>query len=433
MSAAEASGDAPRGGVPARNGLHDVIVLGVGGVGSAALYHLARRGCRVLGIDRFAPAHEQGSSHGETRIIRLAYLEHPDYVPLLHRAYAGWEDLERRTGHRLYHETGLLEAGPAGGEVVPGVLRSAREHALEVEELTAGEIHRRFPGFRVPEKTIGVLERRAGYLLVEDCVRTHIEEARRLGVELEIGDGVVDWSADDRGVTVRTGRGRHRAARLVIAAGAWSAALLGDLGVPLRVLRKPLLWYRTTATLYLEETGTPGFLFETPAGVFYGFPERNPGEIKLAEHTGGEVVPGDPLDLDRSLREGDRKPLERFLGSWLPGVSRDCIRHTVCMYTMTPDGHFVVDRHPASERVVFAAGLSGHGFKFTGVLGEALADLALEGGTDLPVGFLARARPRLPRDGTRPQVPPVDTPEAKRPSLGGPARRGIRGDRSTGS
>ncbi len=373
----------------------DCIVLGTGGVGSAALYHLSRRGARSLGIDRFAPGHDRGSSHGETRIIRLAYFEHTDYVPLLRRAYDLWGELEERRGQKLYHETGLLEVGPPDATVVPGVLESARRHSLVVESLDPRAAARRFPGFRIPEGMAAVFERRAGYLRVEDSVRAHAEEAIRLGARLVTGETVLRWRAEGAGVAVETERGTHRAARLIVTAGAWAGGLLADLGVRLDVRRKPLLWFRTASPLYREEAGGPGFFYETPAGLFYGFPEISGREIKVAEHSGGESV-ADPLAVDRSLRASDRRPVEEFLRRHLPGVSAgDCRRHAVCLYTMSRDEHFIVDRHPDHPQVSFAAGLSGHGFKFTSVLGEILAGLALDGRSELPIGFMSCDRPGI--------------------------------------
>ncbi len=374
----------------------DCIVLGTGGVGSAALYHLARLGARAVGIDRFPPGHDRGSSHGETRIIRLAYFEHPDYVPLLRRSYELWGELEERRGQKLYHQTGLLEVGPPGGTVVPGVLKSARNHSLDVESLDPQEAERRFPGFRIPEGMAAVFERRAGYLRVEDCVRAHAEEAVQLGARLVTGETAVRWRVEGpgegSGIAVETDRGAYRAARLIVAAGAWAGGLLADLGVRLEVRRKPLLWFRTASAQYREEDGGPAFFYETPAGFFYGFPEVGGGEIKVAEHSGGEIV-ADPIAVDRSLRPADRRPVEEFLRRHLPGVSAgECVRHAVCLYTMSRDEHFIVDRHPAHPQVAFAAGLSGHGFKFTSVLGEILARLAMDGRTDLPIGFLSCTR-----------------------------------------
>lgn len=370
---------------------YDCIVAGTGGVGSAALYEIARRGHSVLGIDRFPPGHDRGSSHGDTRAIRLAYHEHPDYVPLLHRAYELWDQLEQRSGRRLLFRTGMLEVGPPDGEAVGGVLAAAREHGLTVEPLSRAEIEARFSGLRVPEGMAGVLEPHGGYLAVEDCVRSHVAAAREHGAALATGEVLESWQASADFVEVRTDRGAYHAARLILTAGAWSGALVGDVGVRFEVLRKPVFWYRTETPDYRVESGFPVWLFETGGRMMYGFPEIEGGGMKIAEHTGGEVVP-DPLQLDRRSRPEDRKPLEDFARAYLPGMSGDLLRHQVCMYTTSPDRHFVVDRHPGYDSVCFAAGLSGHGFKFTNVLGEALADLALDGKSELPIGFLGLSR-----------------------------------------
>jgi sarcosine oxidase len=372
---------------------YDAIVLGAGGAGSAALYHLARRGARVLGIDRFPPPHDRGSSHGETRVIRMAYFEHPDYVPLLVRAYALWDELEKRSGRKLYEDCGLLEVGPMDGEVVPGVLESARRHGLAIESLDAKAMAARFPGFRLPEGLAAVFERRAGYLLVEDCVRAHLVEAQRFGAELAIGAAALGWEADGRGVRLRTERGDFFSKSLVVTPGAWAPALLGGLGVPFEVVRKPLFWFRPRDAAY---RGGPCFFYELPrAGAasrfFYGFPDREPWGLKVAEHSGGRKVE-DPLALERGIDRQDRAAVEEFLSAQLPGAVGELSHHAVCLYTLTPDRHFVVDRHPACPQLVFACGLSGHGFKFTSVLGEVLADLALAGGTAAPIGFLGLGR-----------------------------------------
>jgi len=371
--------------------VHDCIVLGVGGVGAATLYHLARRGLRVLGIDRFAPGHDRGSSHGETRVIRQAYFEHPDYVPLLRKARELWKDLEARRGESLYQECGLLQAGPANGVVVPGVLRSAREHGLAVEELSRADTQRRFPGFKLAEGMSVVFERTAGYLRVESCVRAHAEEATRAGAQIIVGEAARSWRRAGSGVEVVTDRGAHTAGALVLCPGAWAPSLLTGLGVPLEVRRKPVAWFQTSSDAYREERGGTCFLFETERGVFYGFPDLPGSGLKAAEHTGGEPVL-DPLTVDRSFRKDEAEVLASFLREHLPFVVPQPLRHSVCLYTMSPDEHFIIDRHPDHAAVVFAAGLSGHGFKFTSVLGAVLADFVADGATRLPVDFLSLAR-----------------------------------------
>ncbi len=368
---------------------YDAIVLGAGGVGSAALWQLARRGLRVLGIDRFAPPHDRGSSHGQTRIIRQAYFEHADYVPLLGECYRMWEELEQTTGQELKSETGLVEIGPADGEVVPGVLRAAAQHGLEVEPLSAVEIQRRWPTLRVPEPLVGVFERRGGLLHVERCVGACLDAARLAGAELLTGAEVLGWS-NDGDLRVRTSAGEFLTERLIVAAGAWAGSLLRNLGLRLEVRRKVLTWHACDNARAQADAGFPCYLFEVPAGVFYGFPALDARGLKAGEHSGGEAV-ADPLQVDRSVRDSDRAPVEAFLKSHVPTARTPAAEHAVCMYTMSPDEHFIVDRHPADPRVVFAAGLSGHGFKFTPVLGRTLAELAFDGAATLPVEFLSLA------------------------------------------
>jgi sarcosine oxidase len=375
--------------------IYDVIVLGCGAVGGATLAHLARRGRRVLGLDRFGPPHDRGSSHGRTRMIRQAYFEHPNYVPLVLRAYRHWAELEAAFGQTLYCETGLLEIGPHEGHVVPGVKAAARQHGLELEEFTAEAVAKRFPGFRVPEGMAGVFERRAGFLHVEQCVAAHLAEAVRHGAEFHADEPARAWRVEGTGdqatVVVETERGRYEAARLVVTAGAWASSLLTELEVRLVVRRKPQYWFATHDDRYAIERGAPSFLYETSDGTFYGFPVVGPEGLKCAEHSGGAIV-DDPAALNRAVVQADLARVERFVTACLPGVTTRLNDHAPCMYTMSPDENFIVDRHPRHPQVCFAAGLSGHGFKFAPVLGEALADLAIDGRTDLPIGFLGLSR-----------------------------------------
>jgi sarcosine oxidase len=408
---------------------YDAIVLGVGGFGSGALYHLARRGARVLGIERFGVAHDRGSSHGQTRIIRKAYFEHPDYVPLLHRAYDLWHELESETGRPLLHPIGLFLAGRADCESVTGTLRAAELHDLPVERLTASEARGRFPMYRFPDEFTVVVEREAGYLAVEECVRAHVEAACRRGAELRTNETVVASSSEGTGVRVRTDRGEYLAAKLVVTAGPWAAQVLGELrrrnaeqrgamggrnpgayapGSPgaqcdtigtdarwsdwLHVVRKPVFWFPADER-YDVAAGNTAFFFETLSGQFYGFPRLDGCTIKVAEHTQGDAV-ADPLAVDRTQHAGDLARLAEFLREFLPEVVPTPVQHSVCLYTKSPDGHFLIDRHPEFPQVLVAAGFSGHGFKFTSVLGQALAELALDRATALPVGFLSLARVR---------------------------------------
>ena len=388
---------------------YDAIVLGTGGVGSAALMHLAARGASALGIDRFEPGHDRGSSHGQTRLIRQAYYEHPDYVPLLKRAFELWAKLEADANQQLYHQVGLLQIGPPDGEVLKGVRSSARQHGLPIENLTAAESHRRFPGFRVDDDCEAIFEARAGYLLVERCVEAHASQAVRLGAQLHTGETVRAWRAEGSTVLVETDRASYSTSRLIITAGAWAGQLLAQLSIPLEVRRKPLYWFRPRTNIYLSAQGCPAFLYDlenwdlekrgreslfASPGCYYGFPQIDSAGIKVAEHTGGQVV-ADPLTVDRGNDPAEQRRVADFVQRYLTQATTECTDYAVCLYTMTPDRHFVVDAHPDHPQVVFAAGLSGHGFKFTGVLGEALVQLALDGKTALPIGFLSAARESL--------------------------------------
>jgi sarcosine oxidase len=370
---------------------YDVIVLGAGGVGSAALYELARRGVRALGIDRFHPPHDRGSSHGQTRVIRQAYFEHPDYVPLLKESYTLWRSLEAATGKSLFHEVGLLEVGPPDGVVVPGVLRAAAEHGLEVEQVSAANIEHRWPGLRVPGDLVGVFERQAGYLLVEDCVAAHLEAAEAAGATLLNNTVVQGWTANASGVRVSTSAGDFSAAKLIISAGSWAGELLDSLKLGLTVRRKSLFWFAADTPQYDVTSGFPVYLFELPTGVFYGFPRLDGNTMKVAEHTGGVAV-DDPANVNRKIDPSEQARVAEFLAAHLPQVSTHVADHAVCLYTMSPDENFIIDRHPSHPNVVFAAGLSGHGFKFAPVLGRALADLAVAGSTELPIDFLSLQR-----------------------------------------
>lgn len=372
----------------------DVVVAGTGGMGAAAAGHLARRGASVLGLDRFPIAHDRGSSHGQTRLIRLAYYEHPDYVPLLRRAYDLWHELARESGRRLIVESGLVMTGPSGCDLVAGADRSARLHGLDLERLAAADARRRWPALAVPDDWDVVHEARGGYLFVEECVRAHARAAERAGAELRCGVEVRGWRAEAGAVVIDTNRGNIGAGRLVLCPGAWAADLLQLPRVRLRVLRKSLFWHApAVADRPAHAAGAlPCFAFDTPAGFFYGFPSLDDRGVKVAEHTGGrEVV--DPLAVDRDIDTGERRAVETFLGTYLPGARSHLTDHAACLYTMSPDSHFVVGLHPDAPHVAVAAGFSGHGFKFASVIGEILADLVHEGHTRHPIGFLSPSRP----------------------------------------
>jgi sarcosine oxidase len=370
---------------------YDVIVIGAGGMGSAALYHLAGRGVRVLGLEQFGMAHDRGSSHGGTRICRRAYFEHPDYVPLVDRSCELWSQLESIRRQTLFHRIGLVLFAPPDGVVGPGVKRAARQHGFRLEIVPREEWARRFEPFCVPEPLEALYEPDAGYLAVEACVRAHLEEAIRSGAAIRFGATVRRWSADSQGIAVETDQGRYLAGRLVICAGPWSAAVLADLKLPLQVRRKVVLWFRSDEPALRVEAGCPVFAFDLGDRFFYGFPAIGEPAVKVAQHFGGDVV-AEASAVDRGLTEQDVQQVWSDAGRYLCGLAPEVVRHSVCMYTMTPDEHFIVDHHPKHANVTFAAGFSGHGFKFAPVIGSALADLTLDGHTSEPIAFLSAKR-----------------------------------------
>jgi sarcosine oxidase len=370
---------------------YDCIVLGVGGFGSAAVYHLARRGVRVLGIEQFTAAHDRGSSHGGTRIIRRAYFEHPDYVPLVDRAYGLWHELAEATGRHLYTPTGLVLAGPPLCEAVKGTRGATREHGLNIHELPLQEARARFPVFQFLDNQVVFYEHDAGYLDVERCVQAHIDAAHAAGADVHFQETAREWTASPDSVTVTTDRATYLANSLIVTAGAWTSRVLADRALPLVVRRKVQFWHPVLPGHIAAHRGSPVFYFELPHGSFYGFPCVDGAMVKVAEHSGGLVV-DDPSQVDRGCHEADVAPVREFLRAVLPHVESEPRRHSVCMYTMSPDGHFIVDRHPVHQNVVVAAGFSGHGFKFTPVIGQALADIAMDGRTELPIAFLGLQR-----------------------------------------
>ncbi|MEX0728638.1 MAG: N-methyl-L-tryptophan oxidase [Planctomycetaceae bacterium] len=372
----------------------DAIVIGCGGFGSSALYHLASRGVKVLGIDRFQPPHDKGSSHGETRMIRKAYHEHIDYVPLIKNAYVLWRELEERTSQKLYFETGLFFAAPPDSSTITGAKLAARQHDLKHEVVPREDFGRRFPGFKLPEGFEAFLEHEAGYLMVDECQRAHLDSARSLGAELHADETVTDWKSEGTGVVVETNRGRYAAERLVITAGPWAAQVLSSLNIPLKVARKPLFWFPIRNENSPLRTLGACYFYDMPWGEFYGFHCRDGRTLKMADHAGGDDV-ADPLTVDRNVTPRDYEGLAKFLAVAMPDVSPVPVKSSVCLYTRTPDSHFVVDRHPEYPQVVLGCGFSGHGFKFTSVIGEALMQLALDGRTEQPVGFLSLSRPAL--------------------------------------
>ncbi|OSC37018.1 N-methyl-L-tryptophan oxidase [Mycobacterium decipiens] len=366
---------------------YDVIVVGLGGMGSAAAYHLAARGHRVLGLERHQPAHDKGSSHGGSRIIRQSYFEDPGYVPLLLRAYELWEKLAVDAQRDVYRITGGLFIGPPDCLTVSGSLRASRQWGLPHEVLDAPEITARFPNFTPHPADIALYEAKAGFARPELTVRAHLDLAERQGATLQFGEPVLDWRQTSSGVRVRTGRGSYTAARLVICPGAWAPQLLGQLGVPIAVERQVMYWLDPVggAQGFADH---PIFIAEKSSGAqIYGFPaiDGSRGGVKVAFFRNG--IACTPDTIDRLVHAREISEMTARVAELLPALSGTCLHAVTCMYSNTPDQHFVIARHPGCTEVTVACGFSGHGFKFVPVVGEILADLAIEGSTALPISL----------------------------------------------
>ena len=359
---------------------YDVIVVGLGAMGSATLYHLARRGVRVLGLEQFEALHAHGSSHGDSRIIRETYFEHPLYVPLVQRAHELWRDLEAMSGRSLMTIHGGLMIGPEEGNVVTGTLKSAREHGLPHEILSAAEVQRRYPPFRIARDAVAVYDPRAGYLDPEACTRAHLELAESLGAELHFPEPVRSWNADDGRVRVVTEGGTYEAEKLLLATGSWTSSLLADLTLPLEVERQTLFWFESPAPRAdYESRRFPIYAYEFKPGVIcYGFPELAKGVKASVMHEG--QIAATPEAVDRVVGENDLGPLRAALRQVLPALAGSPVRdNTTCIFTNTPDHDFVIDFHPAHRNVLISSPCSGHGFKFASAIGEVQADLLTKG------------------------------------------------------
>jgi sarcosine oxidase len=358
----------------------DVAVVGLGAMGSAAAHHLAARGLRVLGLDRHAPPHALGSSHGRTRIIREAYFEHPLYVPLVRRAYDLWAALERESGRSLLRITGGLNLGRPDGVLVAGARRSVEEHGLQHGVLDAAEVRARYPALQPEDGMVALWEPRAGILDPEACVAAHLQAAAANGASLRHDEPVLRWSADGDGVTVVTAGAEHRARRVILAAGAWIRSLLPDLHLPLTVERQVQFWFsvRERPDAFAPER-CPVHLWELDGDrYFYGFPDLGHG-VKLAMHHGGDVT--DPDRVRRDVGDDEVAALRTLIRRYVPAADGPLRDASVCLYTNTPDGHFWIDAHPTHPRVLVASACSGHGFKFASAIGEILADLVTRGET----------------------------------------------------
>ncbi|MGW3341294.1 N-methyl-L-tryptophan oxidase [Streptomyces sp. NPDC001009] len=378
---------------------YDVIVIGLGGMGSAAAHHLSARGARVLGLEKFGPVHDRGSSHGGSRITRQSYFEDPAYVPLLLRAYELYEEVERATGRNVAVLCGGVMAGPPGSRTVSGSLRSATEWDLPHEVLDAKEIRRRFPTLAPADDEVALFEAKAGLLRPENMVAAHLQLATRQGAELRFEEPVLRWKPYRDGVRVHSAENTYTAGQLVICPGAWAPRLLADIGVPITVERQVMYWFQPKGgTGAFVPERHPVYIWEDADGVqVYGFPAIDGPDkgAKVAFFRKGQDTT--PETIDRTVHEHEVRAMADRMSALIPDLPGTFLKAATCMYSNTPDEHFVIARHPAHpESVTVACGFSGHGFKFVPVVGEILADLALTGSTAHPTGLFDPARLTAP-------------------------------------
>ncbi len=358
----------------------DVAVIGLGAMGAMSAWRLAARGAKVIGFERFRPGHDRGSSHGDTRIFRTAYFESPDYVPLLQRAYRLWRQLETESDAELLTITGGLAIGPPHGELVAGVLASARENDLAYRLLDVDEMTSLYPQHRLEGGEVGVREEDAGYLRPERSVAAAAARAEALGARLLVETEVESVNVSGASVVIETSRGRFAAQRAVVAAGAWTPTLMATLGLPLRVERQVIAWLSIDDPASFAPERFPVFIRETADGRFrYGFPTTDGRSVKLGRHHEGDDV--DPDSIDREVGESDLQPIRDFARASLRGVTDNVVEACVCMYTNTPDERFLVTSPRELPGLTVISACSGHGFKFAPVLGDLMADSILEGGS----------------------------------------------------
>ena len=371
---------------------YDVAIVGLGGMGSAIAAHCAARRASVIGLEQFQPVHDLGSSHGKSRMIRKAYFEDPAYVPLVIRAYELWRKLERDSAEEILRLTGVLSVGEESSEIIAGTRRAAKDHSLALESLSRGEIKARYPTLELLKDEVAIFEPDGGVLDPERAVAAHLQIARAKGAELRFGVATESWQRMGKGFELRLSDGTQVSAnKLVLALGPWFKEALEELGVPIRVQRNVQAWF-SPATKAYDASRFPGFLLDRRglAAPLYGFPDFGDG-VKAAYHGLGDLT--DAQHVDRKVNMArDVEPIVRELERWMPGATGTFREAKPCMYTLTPDGNFVIDCHPKRAGVILCGGFSGHGFKFAPVIGEIGADLALEGGSRHDIEFLSLRR-----------------------------------------
>jgi sarcosine oxidase len=377
----------------------DVIVIGVGSMGSATCYYLAKQGHKVLGIEQFDISHEFGSHAGQSRIIRKAYFEHPDYVPLLEKAYENWKTFEKEIGEQLYFKTGLLYAGASNNEIIKGVKQSAALYNIELEKLDLADTAKRFPRFTFPQNFEILFEPEAGFIPPEKAIRLYANEAKRLGATIHSNEKVIEWKKDGEDIIIKTDKNTYHCNKLIITAGAWAGKMIPGFANKIKVTRQFVAWIKPNNEQQFALNNFPCWMIgdDDKHGCYYGFPLLDtkkfgaPDGLKMAHHFPSHIT--DPDNVNRQTTKEDIENVKYCLDKYLPGVLESVLSTKICLYGNSPDENFIIDKLPGFEdNVSIACGFSGHGFKFASVIGEILADLAITGKTSLPMDFLNAKR-----------------------------------------
>lgn len=371
--------------------IFDLAVLGLGAVGSSALNYASKNGLKVIGLDQNSPPHELGSSHGETRAFRKAYFEHDGYVPLLKESYKMWKEFDSMSRETIFSETGVIVFGEPDGMLVTGMKKSANLHNLSIRDLSTKEVPKIYPYFTAPKNFDVLFEEQAGVLHIENIISENLALARAGGAVFSLNTTVNKWISNDQGIDIICKNGIIKANRLVICAGPWSRDILSDLSLNLKLRLKHLHWIKNTDRRMHIKEGCPVFCFENKKRIFYGFPEISGSRIKVAQHTGGTEL-STPNKKPTLIENDELIEIETLAKEHILGTDFKTVSHSTCIYTMSPDENFIVDNHPEDNRIAFAAGLSGHGFKFSNILGKILCDLTTQNGTELPIDFLRLKR-----------------------------------------
>ncbi|MDI1351500.1 MAG: N-methyl-L-tryptophan oxidase [bacterium] len=369
--------------------IYDIIILGCGGVGSATLYSSAKAGFKTLGIEQYHFGHTHGGTHGESRAFRMAYYDNPQYIPLLKKAYQSWKKFEKLSKKKLLVENGVLEIGLEKSKMFQDASICAREHDIPIEILTKDQILSRFKGFHIPDRMKGILQPYAGFLYVDECMKSFIESAKNYGAQVKFSEKVISWFVDSNQlVHVHTNQGSYCSKNLIITTGAWTPELLASLNLPIKIIQKKLVW-AAVYDGYAIDNSSPCFAYHLKNGIFYGFPAIS-NRIKVARHSNGTILPSP--NHKNSVDSEEFLSIKQFIQDYLPQANINEINQENCLYDLTSDHQFIVDLHPFFQQVAFATGFSGHGYKMSNIIGDILVELVTKKNTEFDISFLSLNR-----------------------------------------